>query len=189
MAERKIDPKFNIYETYTTMNILNPYRFGGGVVVATIDQPNLLSFPNEYENSYWTKAGATINSTTQPSPDGNNQARTVSLNANSSGLYTFINTSFDAGQILRVSVWVKADVATDIIIGFNGNAQAGNNKGIVKTVGTSWSKLVFEHTAVLNDSGAYITIASTSWASKNPTETITSGARTISLWGASFNII
>jgi len=28
MAEKKIDPKFNIYETYTTMNILNPYRFG-----------------------------------------------------------------------------------------------------------------------------------------------------------------
>jgi hypothetical protein len=30
MAERKIDPKFNIYETYTTMNVMNPYRFGGG---------------------------------------------------------------------------------------------------------------------------------------------------------------
>ncbi len=29
MAERKIDPKFNIYETYKTMNVLNPYRFGG----------------------------------------------------------------------------------------------------------------------------------------------------------------
>ncbi len=29
MAERKIDPKFNIYETYKTMNVINPYRFEG----------------------------------------------------------------------------------------------------------------------------------------------------------------
>lgn len=30
MGERIIDPKFNIQEVYRTMNILNPYRFGGG---------------------------------------------------------------------------------------------------------------------------------------------------------------
>lgn len=30
MAERKIDPKFNIHESYKKVNIINPYRYSGG---------------------------------------------------------------------------------------------------------------------------------------------------------------
>ena len=150
-----------------------------------IDQPNLIQFPNEYENAYWTKSGATINGTLQIAPDGTNTARLVTVDASSLGVYRLITNDVLAGDELYMSVWLKADAATDILIGFNGQTAGGNNGGIIQNITSTWTKYTFTKTSVA-DTGIYVAIASTRWSGANSNNTLTQ--RAIYVWGASYNI-
>ncbi len=67
MAERKIDPKFNIYETYKTMNVLNPYIFGGGVVASPIVQDGMVLHYDIGDNASYPNSGTLV---TDLSPSG-----------------------------------------------------------------------------------------------------------------------
>ncbi len=66
MAERKIDPKFNIYETYKTMNVINPYRFGGGappvapIQAETTAYMTAIGVPNDATATIYGKTGAQV---------------------------------------------------------------------------------------------------------------------------------
>jgi len=150
-----------------------------------IDQPNLIEFPNEYENAYWTKNGATINGTLQIAPDGTNTARLVTVNSASLGLYALVNNDFLSTNELYMSVWLKADTATDILIGFNGQTKASNNKGRLLNITTTWAKYIFTHTPV-DDTGIFVAIASTKWNGANSNNALTQ--REVYVWGASYNI-
>ena len=184
MGEISIDPKFIIHETYKKVRILNPYRNSGGTPVY-IDQPNLIEFPNYYENAYWTKSGATINGTLQIAPDGTNTARLVTVDASSSGVYTLITNDVLAGDELYMSVWLKADAATDILIGFNGQTKSGNNIGIKLNITTAWTKYTFTHMPIA-DSGIFVGIASTDWIGAYSNIGLTQ--RAVYVWGTSYKI-
>lgn len=68
MGERIIDPKFNIQEVYRTMNILNPYRFGGGAEASPIvSDGKVLEF--DFGGGSWDGIGTTV---TDLSPSGYN---------------------------------------------------------------------------------------------------------------------
>jgi len=161
------------------------FKVYGSGVPDYIDQPNLIEFPNDYSNSYWTKSGATINGTLQLAPDGTNTARLVTVDASSSGVYTLIPNDVLSTNELYMSVWLKADAATDILIGFNGQTAGGNNTGVKLNITTVWTKYTFTHNPVA-DSGIFVAIASTKWAGANVGRTLTQ--RAIYVWGASYNI-
>jgi len=184
MGEISIDPKFNIHETYKKVRILNPYRNSGAATVY-IDQPNLIQFPNEYENAYWSKSGTTINGTLQLAPDGTNTARLVTVNSSSSGLYKLITNDVLAGDELYISVWLKADAATDILIGFNGQTEGGNNTRVKLNITTVWTKYTFTFTPV-DDTGIFVGIASTKWNGGGLAPTLSQRAAYV--WGASYSI-
>ena len=154
-----------------------------GSAPAYIDQPNLIEFPNEYENAYWTKSGATINGTLQIAPDGTNTARLVTVNSSSLGLYKLVDNNVLAGEELYISVWLRADAATDIVIGFNGQTKSGNNVGTKLNITTSWAKYAFSFNALYDDAGIYVAIASTNWTGGKIFE-----QRAVYEWGASYNI-
>jgi len=149
-----------------------------------IDQPNLIEFPNDYSNSYWTKIGATINGALQIAPDGTNTARLVTVDASSTGVYKLITNDVLTGDELYMSVWLKADAATDIFIGFNGETQGGNNTGVQLNITTAWTKYTFAFTPV-DDTGIFVGIAATRWTGSNSSELT---QRSIYVWGASYNI-
>ena len=149
-----------------------------------IDQPNLIEFPNEYENAYWSKSGATINGTLQIAPDGTNTARLVTVDASSIGLYRLITNDVSLTNELYMSVWLKADVPTDILIGFNGQTDSANNRGVKLNITTTWTKYTFSFDVRSNDTGIFVAIASTRWTGVNNTLT----QRAIYVWGASYNI-
>ena len=183
MGEISIDPKFHIHETYKKVRIHNPYRNSGAAPVY-IDQPNLIQFPNEYENAYWSKSGATINGTLQIAPDGTNTARLVTVNSSSLGLYKLVDNNVLAGEELYMSVWLKSDVPTDILVGYNGASVSSNRAGIKFNITADWVKYSFSWNALYNDTGIYVAIASTKWSGSN---TIYE-QRDIYVWGASYNI-
>lgn len=186
----KVKPALNIHETYTRMHISNPFINDGGGETVFIDQPNLIPFPNEYENAYWIKKGATIDATLQLSPDDTIEARKITIASNSLGLYSSNSVSVTSGQLIRISVWVKADAVTDIIIGFNGATQLSNNKGQLMSVGTTWSKITFEAPAEVSDSGLFVCVAGTKWSTQSQGVSALNiyEQRIIDVWGASFNI-
>jgi len=149
-----------------------------------IDQPNLIQFPNDYSNSYWTKNGATVNGTLQIAPDGTNTARLVTINSNSLGLYSKVTGDVLVGEELYMSVWLRADVATDINVGYNGGTASGNKDGTKFNITTSWAKYSFSWNVLYDDSSIYVAIAATKWSgSPNIYE-----QRDIYVWGASYNI-
>ena len=162
------------------------FKVYGSGVPDYIDQPNLIQFPNDYSNSYWNKVGATINGTLQIAPDGTNTARLVTVDASSTGVYTLITNDVLAGDELYMSVWLKADAATDILIGFNGETQGGHTTGVKLNITTVWTKYTFSFDVRSNDTGIFVAIASTRWTGANANNTLTQ--RAIYVWGASYNI-
>ena len=162
------------------------FRVYGSGVPDYIDQPNLIEFPNDYSNSYWTKNGATINGTLQIAPDGTNTARLVTVNSSSLGLFALISNDILSTNELYMSVWLRGDAATNIIIGFNGQTQVENNNGVVVQITTVWTKYTFSFNVLSNDTGIYVAISSTKWNGSNNNNSLTQ--RSIYVWGASYKI-
>lgn len=138
---------------------------------------NLLAYSQDYSDIVWLKSGATITAG-QVDPLGGTTAFRVDVSAASLGLYELWNGAVNAGEKYTVSVWLRADSATTIDIGFNGKVNPANNIGDIATIGTSWARHTFTLTAAV-DSGLYAIIDATAMAGG-----ATLGSRTAYVWGA-----
>ena len=127
-------------------------------------------------NAAWIGYGTTITPGFL-APDGSMTAFKIEITASSTGLVNICSPlTVTSGINLYVETYMRADTATDIVVGYEGqiNGQGGS---ALKSVSTSWERVSYTKTLTSNDSGAIGIIASTAWYGNT-----TSGARTVYVW-------
>ena len=162
---------------------------------------NRIFYSEQFDNAYWSKYQATVSSNAQQAPDGTTTADLVypSITGALSGqLYRIITTGITAGNVVTVSVFVKASGKNFAYIGplynfspaawFNLTTGAITNP--IANVTTSmtafangWWRISVTSTATAT---SYMTIGSTD-AAGNVTNTA-SGTNGILVWGAQVEV-
>jgi hypothetical protein len=158
---------------------------------------NLLTYSEQFDNSYWTKVASTIAANTGIAPDGTNTADKLIENAATTIHYVSrITADFTAGVTYTLSAYVKAAERQWVVLGFlnesNRSVWFGVANGVVGTmqsnvatasiqaVGNGWYRCVMTTTSASAQPYPSIAIASADGTS-NYTGDGTSG---IFIWGA-----
>jgi hypothetical protein len=186
------------------------YQNGGGGCPSLLlekQSTNLLSYSEQFDNAYWTKAEATLTANATTSPDGTQNADSLIPSTTNSGAHVIFQSVSNSIATASYSMYIKPNgynrvafrenSSTGAAIGFDllnqtiittystGGCTASN--GVIQDVGDGWYRIsgVFSFASATNQSLA-LYIVSSSWTSGDPTSVAWSGNGTsgIYIYGA-----
>jgi hypothetical protein len=85
-------------------------------------EENLFLYSEQFDNAYWLKNGGTVTANTAVAPDGTTTADTISVNANSLGVYKTISNLLPG--IYTWSVFLNGVAGTIVNVGVNTSSQS-----------------------------------------------------------------
>jgi len=169
------------------------YQNGGGGCPSLLLEPqrtNYFTYSEQFDNADWTKTNATITANSTTSPDGTQNADTVTPTT-TNGVHRIQQDKATVSQIFTQSIFAKANGYNFVAIENGGEIAYFNiNTGVVGTVsagtasiqnmGNGWYRCIFTATAVNSKSYFYVANADNSISFAGDA---TSG---IFVWGCQF---
>jgi hypothetical protein len=169
------------------------YQNGGGGCPSLLlekQSTNLFTYSEQFDNADWTKTNATITANSTTSPDGTQNADTVTPTT-TNGVHRIQQDKATVSQVFTQSIFAKANGYNFIAVENGGEIAYFNiNTGVVGTVsagtasiqnmGNGWYRCIFTATAVNTKSYFYVANADNSISFAGDA---TSG---IFVWGCQF---
>jgi hypothetical protein len=149
---------------------------------------NLYTYSEEFDNANWGKTNLTITANATTSPDGTQNADTLTPNT-TNGVHRVEQDKATVSQVFTQSVYAKANGYNFIILENGGELAYFNlSTGIVGTVtggsasmqsmGNGWYRCIFTATALNSKSYFYVTNADNTFVFSG------NGTNGVYLWGA-----
>lgn len=160
------------------------YIWGAQLEFQQQQQPNLLVWSQDFEDSAWTLNQITDTQDSIVSPDGTTTADALVATSTNPTLYQSISPLVSIGTTYTFSIWLKVPSGTlNVPLQFN-SALGGSGHGSLAAVTTSWQRFSATHTITSGDLSGnfYVMVGNCQFAGG----TWTSGE--VDAWGAQLEI-
>jgi hypothetical protein len=156
---------------------------------------NLLSFPQDFDNSYWTKNNLNLELKAEIAPNGTLTAQSISPDATNSFHRIFRGNAAPTGETYTFSVYVKSNGAQwiglrletvqsfDVLNGIKG---LGSLSSSITDVGNGWYRCVITEAPSIN-SAPILQLANSDTTISNPSF-VGDGESGIFIWGAQLEV-
>lgn len=143
----RLDPRINFSRT-TNATVTN------SVGLITYAPMNLLTYSEQFDNSYWTKADITVTANAAVAPNGTTTADLLSPTTADAYLRQ-LSLSFTAGQTYTASIYLKSNSSNTFNINFRLRESAGLQESIKSiTITPEWQR--YDVTLTANTTGTYV---------------------------------